>query len=161
MKAKFDTTEIFEALILINSTALLVLFVFMLSMFKIALIVWFVILMITFIFLAKLQKGVISANKNKIIIYHTFLDCRVLISKINMRDIESAMCTIKTFGNRWGGVSYTLKFTTIKKNGRQLVLSKAINYKKEFNVRRLEKFIDEQPLQKLCDFINEQIQTRV
>lgn len=161
MKAKFDTTEIFEILILIDSTALLVLFALMLSMFKIALIVWFVILMITFIFLVKLQKGVIYANKNKIIIYHTFSDCRVLISKINVRDIESTVCTVKTLGNRWGGISYTLKLNILKKNGRKIVLSKAINCKSEFNVRRLEKFIDEQPLQKLCDFINEQIQTRV
>ena len=161
MKAKFDSTEIFEVLAVINFSALLVLFILMLSGVKIALVVCFVILIIPLIFLVKLQKGVISANKNKIIIYHTFADCRIFISKINMRDIESALCTVKTFGDRWGGVSYTLKLTIVKKNGRKVVLSKAIKCQREFNVRRLEKLIDKQPLQILCDFINEQIGTRV
>ena len=161
MKARFDSTEIFEILGVINSAAFLVPFTLMLSGVKTALVVWLVISIITFIFLVKLQKGVISANKNKIIIYHTFADCRVLISKINMRDIESAVCTVKTFGDRFGRVSYTLKLTIVKKNGRKIVLSKAIKCQQEFNVRRLEKLIDKQPLQKLCDFINEQIGTRV
>lgn len=161
MKAKFGTSEIFEGLVVINFTALIALLILMFHTFNTVWLVLFIILIIPFAILIKLQSGVISANKNKLVIYHRLFNRRVFISTVYMRDIKSAECTVKTAGDRFGRVSFHLHFTVTKKNGRKLIFSKSIDCPKEFNAKKLEELVDGQPLQKLCDFINEQIQTRV
>lgn len=161
MKAKFGTSEIFEGLVTVNFTALIALLILMFHTFNTILLVLFIILIIPFAVLIKLQSGVISANKNKLVIYHRLFNRRVFISTVYMRDIKSAECTVKTYGDRWGRVNFHLNFTVTKKNGRKLIFSKLIDCPKEFNAKKLDGLIDQQPLQKLCDFINKQLETRV
>ena len=109
-------------------------------------------------------KGCISAEENGIKIAFVIFRQGFIKKTIEYNKIECAKCDIDSIGTRYGGIIYKMIFTLKMKNGSEFTALKKLDIESGFPASQPEeykKYLAEQPLQILCDFINEQIGTRV
>ena len=107
---------------------------------------------------------IINADNEKIIVVYTIFKKEFLHKNIEYDKIDCTECEVKAVGTRYGGVIYKMYFTVKMKDGSEFSGFEELNMESGLPVSRpdeYKRYISEQPLQKLCDFINEQIQTRV
>lgn len=106
----------------------------------------------------------INADNEKIIVVYTIFKKEFLHKNIEYDKIYCAECEVKAIGQRFGGIIYKMFFTVKMKDGSEFSGFKELSIESELPVSRpdeYKRYISEQPLQKLCDFINKQLETSV
>ena len=105
-----------------------------------------------------LQSGVIYAFESKIMIIHRFFNKRVLVSYISYRDIEYADYNVKAVHSRIGFVGYNITLTITKKSEKTVKITAMMDINENMPTEKpdeYKKYLNEQPLVKMCRFINE------
>lgn len=171
MKCRFDYTQRYETVIFIL-LILLALSLFSVMFFsfpelsvgalRILFLVIFAVIIGTVLVISAGRKGVIRADDSKISISHLFFRRNVFIWNIPYEDVEYVLCQVnaRAIANRAGrsSITYTLVLT-IKINDRsEMNFIKDLKFKNDFPAAKSEKFnkyINEQPLMKMCEYINE------
>ncbi|MDE6709410.1 MAG: hypothetical protein K2J76_02850, partial [Oscillospiraceae bacterium] len=106
----------------------------------------------------------INADNEKIVVVYTIFKKEFLHKNIEYDKIYCAECEVKAIGQRFGGIIYKMFFTVKMKDGSEISGFKELSIESGLPVSRpdeCKRYISEQPLQKLYNFVNKQIQTRV
>lgn len=106
----------------------------------------------------------ITADNEKIIVVHTIFKKEFLHKNIEYNKIDCAECEVKAIGTRYGGIIYKMFLKLKMKDGSEISGFKELSIESELPVSRpdeYKRYVSEQPLQKLCDFINKQFETSV
>lgn len=169
MKAEFDRTRtidiIFYVLIALmilaicefvkkcpffelSETALIIRFIALLAAAGLLSLVW------------SAFNGEITVDESGVTVTTKFFGKAFSKKRISYCDIECTYCGVKSHYYK-ASATHFLNFTVKKKNGIKHIFSKIAGTSRSFDMKEFQEHIDEQPLQKLCNFINEQIETSV
>ena len=105
-----------------------------------------------------LRGGVIYAFEKKVVIIHKFFSRKVLVSHISYRDIEYAEYNVKAVYSRLGFVEYDIILTITKKTGSSVKVTSGLDIKENMPTDKpdkYKKYLNEHPIVKMCNFINE------
>lgn len=128
-----------------------------------ALVICFIAMLVAFVSLCAVLSsfsGEITAEKNGIKVVTKLFGKAVRKKFIAYCDINCTYCEVSSRYYK-ASVTHYLNFTIKKKNGIKHIFSSAVGHSRNFDLKKFEENIHEQPLQKLCDFINEKIETSV
>ena len=161
MKAKFDRPEIIDnitiALFLVMIVAMFIVcfsFENKLWMFLTAA----VFLVIMYILLA--FHGEIIAGEKSVVVIYTFGGKRVGKKFIAYKDIDRTECGVKTGGDRWGRVHYTMTFTIKMKGVSRITVFKSLVISANFPAEQPDKYkqyLHEQPLMQISHYIDSKL----
>lgn len=104
--------------------------------------------------------GEIIADEKRITIVTTFWGKNIRKKYIEYGDVDCADCGVETFGNRWGSVFHTIKFTIKLKNISEFTVSDRLDIEANFPAEQPEKYrqyLDEQPLMQISNYINNKL----
>ena len=108
--------------------------------------------------------GRASADEKGVTVVYTIFGNKIKKNFIEYGKIESTECSVETAHSRIFGIYYLMIFKIKKKDGSETELLNKLDIESSFPAAepvKYKEYISEQPLTKMCDFINEQIQTRV
>ena len=164
MKCEFDSTGIFSILYQISILSAIfscsAVFAFNFR-FPIGAGISFIILilsMIALIITLNLKSGIICAIEDKVIITHIFLSKSVFVSAISYEDIKCAEYNVKALHSRLGFCGYEIILTITEKTENEFKITAAMNIDEHMPTEKpdeYKKYLNEQPLVKMCRFINE------
>lgn len=121
-------------------------------------VILFILSVLLLIALSLLKGGVIRARGKQVIISHNFLDGNAFVSYIGYNEITYAEYHVESLRRGYSFYGYSLSLTINKKSGKKVTLSKSLDIEKNFpteNPDEYKEFLKEQPLVKMCKYINE------
>ena len=105
-----------------------------------------------------LRGGVIYAFESKIMIIHRFFNKRVFVSSIRFSDIKHADYNVEASYSRIGFIGYNITLTITEKTENEVKITAAMDIDEHMPTEKpdeYKKHLSEQPLVKMCRFINE------
>ncbi len=160
MKCEFDTTKTIETIQTIGTLGLFFLCVILTCINEMfGILLGIPLMTIGIVLMAALPEFLckqINLSDEKLNISYKFFS-----QSIQLNDIIKAECTIKSEGQRFGGVIYKLVLYIKCKSGKEYKFIKNLyDVDKDYPIQHADKFkqyVDEQPMMKLCNMINEKI----
>lgn len=105
-----------------------------------------------------IKGGVIYAKSEKLIITHSLASRKILVSRISYEDIEYADHNVTQKRSRLGFYCYVFELIIHMKNGKKIKLCVDLNIPEDkpmCDPDGYKRFINDQPIMKLCRYINE------
>ena len=102
---------------------------------------------------AKLGRGRITVDEEYVNIHYGFLG-----KKLPLSDITYFSCDVETQSGRYGGISYTMVLTIKTSDGERFAYEQELCVEDDLPAKAPEKYrkyLDEQPMMKLCSFVKE------
>ena len=160
MKCEFDSTKTIETIQTIGVLVLFFLSVVLTCINETFGILLAIPLMIIGIVLMGILPEIlcrqINLSDEKLDVSYKFFS-----ESVPLNDIAKAECVIKSEGQRFGGVIYTLVLYIKCKSGKEYkFIKKLYDVEKDYPVQHADKFkryVDEQPMMKMCNMINDRL----
>ena len=118
----------------------------------------FIISAVAAVFLLNIKGGVIYAKSDKLVITHSFASRKVLISRISYEYIQYADYNVTQKRSRISFYCYVFELIIHMKNGKKIKLCVDLNIPEDkpmCDPDGYKRFINDQPIMKLCSYINE------
>ncbi len=100
---------------------------------------------------AKLGKGRITVDEEHVNIHYGFLS-----KKLPLSEITYFSCDVETQCGRYGNTAYTMVLTIKTSDGKRFAYEQELDVEEDFPAKAPEKYrkyLDEQPMMKLCGFV--------
>lgn len=118
----------------------------------------FIISVVAAVVLNIIKGGVIYARSDRLIIVHSFGAWKILVSRISYEDIEYADHNVTQKRSRLGFYCYVFELIIHMKSGKKIKLCVDLNIPEDkpmCDPDGYKRFINDQPIMKLCRYINE------
>lgn len=105
-----------------------------------------------------IKGGMIYAKSDKLIITHSLASRKILVSRISYEDIEYADHNVTQKRSRLGFYCYVFELIIHMKSGKKIKLCVDLNIPEDkpmCDPDGYKRFINDQPIMKLCRYINE------
>lgn len=160
MKCEFDTTKTIETIQIIGIFVFFILFVVLwIINITLGMALGFPLMIIGILYMFALPEFLcrqINLGDEKLDVSYKFFSKSIMLN-----DIATAECTINSVGQRSGNVIYKLVLYIKCKSGKEYKFIKRLyDVDKDYPIQHADKFkqyVDEQPMMKLCKYINEKI----
>lgn len=118
----------------------------------------FIVFAVAAVVLLNIKGGVIYAKSEKLIITHSLASRKILVSRISYEDIEYADHNVTQKRSRLGFYCYVFELIIHMKSGKKIKLCVDLNIPEDkpmCDPDGYKRFINDQPIMKLCRYINE------
>ena len=118
----------------------------------------FIVFAVAAVVLLNIKGGVIYAKSEKLIITHSLASRKILVSRISYEDIEYADHNVTQKRSRLGFYCYVFELIIHMKSGKKIKLCVDLNIPEDkpmCDPDGYKRFISDQPIMKLCRYINE------
>lgn len=118
----------------------------------------FIVFAVAAVVLLNIKGGMIYAKSDKLIITHSLASRKILVSRISYEDIEYADHNVTQKRSRLGFYCYVFELIIHMKSGKKIKLCVDLNIPEDkpmCDPDGYKRFINDQPIMKLCRYINE------
>lgn len=167
MKCSFDSTgtlgTLYEAAVVFVAMSVSLFLIsigdyYRFSMLMAVSAIIFIVFAVAAVVLLNIKGGVIYAKSEKLIITHSLASRKILVSRISYEDIEYADHNVTQKRSRLGFYCYVFELIIHMKNGKKIKLCVDLNIPEDkpmCDPDGYKRFINDQPIMKLCRYINE------